>query len=232
MIWARPIRREVLPPRGHPRVRRARESVLLAVGILGATVMPHVVFLHSHLMQGRIPTSRTRAGAPRCFTSKRLDDRHRHEPGWPDQRRDAGHGRGDLQRHWLRGMWPRWKTPTRRSTPLLGPASSTVFAISLVASGLSASTVGTHGRPGDHAGLPAPHDPHLGPPPGHHPAGAASRSGIGLEPTSTLVISQVVLSFCLPVGADPAGAVHPPPRPDGRPGQSTAPRRHRRCASA
>ena len=31
------------------------ESVLLAVGILGATVMPHVVYLHSALTQNRIP---------------------------------------------------------------------------------------------------------------------------------------------------------------------------------
>src|SRR5207302_10349438 len=34
---------------------RGTDSVLLAVGILGATVMPHVIFLHSHLTQGRIP---------------------------------------------------------------------------------------------------------------------------------------------------------------------------------
>ncbi len=33
------------------------ESVLLATGILGATVMPHVIFLHSGLMQGRIRTN-------------------------------------------------------------------------------------------------------------------------------------------------------------------------------
>jgi len=31
------------------------DSVLLAVGILGATVMPHVVYLHSALTQHRIP---------------------------------------------------------------------------------------------------------------------------------------------------------------------------------
>jgi Mn2+/Fe2+ NRAMP family transporter len=30
------------------------ESVLLAAGILGATVMPHVIFLHSSLTQDRI----------------------------------------------------------------------------------------------------------------------------------------------------------------------------------
>ena len=55
MVWAAPDWREVgrhvlLPQFAGP------ESVLLAVGILGATVMPHVVFLHSHLMQDRIPT--------------------------------------------------------------------------------------------------------------------------------------------------------------------------------
>jgi manganese transport protein len=33
-----------------------RESVLLATGILGATVMPHVIFLHSALTQDRIVT--------------------------------------------------------------------------------------------------------------------------------------------------------------------------------
>src|SRR5512140_1985340 len=32
------------------------ESVLLATGILGATVMPHVIFLHSALTQGRLVT--------------------------------------------------------------------------------------------------------------------------------------------------------------------------------
>ncbi len=30
------------------------ESILLATGILGATVMPHVIYLHSALMQGRV----------------------------------------------------------------------------------------------------------------------------------------------------------------------------------
>jgi manganese transport protein len=35
---------------------RGTQSVLLATGILGATVMPHVIFLHSALTQGRIVT--------------------------------------------------------------------------------------------------------------------------------------------------------------------------------
>src|SRR5438034_5599316 len=33
---------------------KGTESILLAVGILGATVMPHVIYLHSALMQDRI----------------------------------------------------------------------------------------------------------------------------------------------------------------------------------
>ena len=43
------IARAVLVPRF-----AGSESVLLAAGILGATVMPHVIFLHSALTQGRI----------------------------------------------------------------------------------------------------------------------------------------------------------------------------------
>src|SRR6202165_5345544 len=55
MVWAAPDWGEVASHALLPNFA-GPESVLLAVGILGATVMPHVVFLHSHLMQGRIPT--------------------------------------------------------------------------------------------------------------------------------------------------------------------------------
>ena len=34
---------------------RGNESVMLAVGIIGATVMPHAIYLHSSLTQGRMP---------------------------------------------------------------------------------------------------------------------------------------------------------------------------------
>ena len=40
------------------------DSVLLAVGILGATVMPHVVYLHSALTSARVRTQSTRREAP------------------------------------------------------------------------------------------------------------------------------------------------------------------------
>ncbi|HXZ03636.1 MAG TPA: Nramp family divalent metal transporter, partial [Ktedonobacteraceae bacterium] len=83
-------------------------------------------------------------------------------------------------------------------TPLLGAAASMVFAISLLASGLSSSTVGTMAGQVIMQGfvgftipiwirrlvtmLPA-----------------ILVAAIGFNPTSTLVISQVVLSFVLPL---------------------------------
>ena len=48
------------------------ESVLLAVGILGATVMPHVIYLHSALTQNRI-VPRNDAEARRLFRYTKVD---------------------------------------------------------------------------------------------------------------------------------------------------------------
>ena len=52
------------------------ESVLLAVGILGATCMPHVIYLHSALTQRRIVgTTRTHAGASSASSSSTSSSR-------------------------------------------------------------------------------------------------------------------------------------------------------------
>src|SRR6266511_3988641 len=48
------------------------ESVLLAVGILGATVMPHVIYLHSALMQNRI-VPRDAGEARRLYRFTKID---------------------------------------------------------------------------------------------------------------------------------------------------------------
>ena len=57
--------------------------MLLATGILGATVMPHVIYLHSALTQSRIPP---RDDAERRellrFGAPRRDDRDGRSPGW------------------------------------------------------------------------------------------------------------------------------------------------------
>src|SRR5437763_5205059 len=51
---------------------KANESVLLAVGILGATVMPHVIYLHSALTQSRI-VPQNDAEARRLYRFTRID---------------------------------------------------------------------------------------------------------------------------------------------------------------
>ena len=90
----------------------------------------------------------------------------------------------------------------RTLTPLLGPASGWVFAISLLASGLSSSTVGTMSGQVIMQGFLHRQIPiwirrlvTMLP--------ALVVIGIGLEPTRTLVLSQVVLSFGLPFALVP-----------------------------
>jgi manganese transport protein len=176
------------------------ESVLLAVGILGATVMPHVVFLHSHLMQGRIPTL-DHQQVQRLFHFERLET--------IGAMSLAGlinaamlvmaaatfnaSGNADVAT---------METAHETLTPLLGQASSTVFAISLVASGLSASTVGTMAGQVIMQGYLRRTIPlwlrrlvTISP--------ALLAIWLGFEPTTTLILSQVVLSFCLPVALVP-----------------------------
>jgi manganese transport protein len=90
----------------------------------------------------------------------------------------------------------------RTLAPLLGTASSWVFAVSLLASGLSSSTVGTMSGQVIMQGFIHRQIPiwlrrlvTMLP--------ALVVIAIGLEPTRTLVISQVVLSFGLPFALVP-----------------------------
>jgi manganese transport protein len=90
----------------------------------------------------------------------------------------------------------------RTLTPLLGSAASTVFAISLLASGLSSSTVGTMAGQVIMQGFIHRTIPGwvrrvvtMGPP--------IIVIALGLDPTRTLVLSQVVLSFGLPFAVIP-----------------------------
>ena len=90
----------------------------------------------------------------------------------------------------------------RTLAPLLGSASSWVFAVSLLASGLSSSTVGTMSgqvimQGFVHWQIPIWLRRLLTMLP------ALIVIGIGLEPTRTLVLSQVVLSFGLPFALAP-----------------------------
>jgi manganese transport protein len=176
------------------------ESVLLATGILGATVMPHVVFLHSALTQGRIVV-RDPSQLRRLFRFECVDVTLAMGV--------AGLVNGAMLIMAAATFFEKGLTTVgtieeahRTLAPLLGSASSWVFAVSLLASGLSSATVGTMSGQVIMQGflhwqipiwlrrlltmLPA-----------------LIVIGIGLEPTRTLVISQVVLSFGLPFALVP-----------------------------
>jgi manganese transport protein len=172
------------------------DAVLLAVGIIGATVMPHVIYLHSGLTQSRI-VPRTDAEARRIFDFEKIDvalamgtaglvnlamlfmaAKVFHFTGHADV--------GDIQ------------TAYQTLTPLLGAAASLIFGISLLASGVSSSSVGTMAGQVVMQGFVNFHIPiWLRRVLTMLPALAAIL--LGLDPTRTLVISQVVLSFTLPI---------------------------------
>jgi manganese transport protein len=176
------------------------ESVLLAVGILGATVMPHVIYLHSALTQNRVVPQNDEE-AKRLYRYTKIDV--------VIAMTIAGlinmamlvvaatvfFGSGLLNVDSLEGAH-------RTLAPILGGASSTLFALALLASGLSSSTVGTLSGQVVMQGfidrkipifvrrlvtmLPA-----------------LAVAAIGLDPSRTLVISQVILSFGIPFALIP-----------------------------
>jgi manganese transport protein len=176
------------------------ESVLLAVGILGATVMPHVIYLHSALMQNRI-VPRDAGEARRLYRFTKIDV--------VIAMSIAGvinmamlvvaaavfFKSGLLHVESLEGAH-------RTLAPLLGGASSTLFALALIASGLSSSTVGTLAGQVVMQGFIRRKIP-LTVRRGVTMLPAFVVIAIGLDPSRTLVISQVVLSFGIPFALIP-----------------------------
>lgn len=176
------------------------ESVLLATGILGATVMPHVIFLHSALTQDRIVV-RDPAQMRRLFYFELVDV-------------IIGMGLAGLVNAAMLIMAASTfhaqglqevgsiEEAHRTLTPLLGSASSFVFAISLLASGLSSSTVGTMSGQVIMQGFLHSTIP-IWIRRGATMVPALVVIALGLDPTRTLVISQVVLSFGIPFALVP-----------------------------
>ncbi|MBI4318291.1 MAG: Nramp family divalent metal transporter [Chloroflexi bacterium] len=176
------------------------ESVLLSVGILGATVMPHVIFLHSALVQNRMPAP-TPELARRLFRLELVDV-------------ILAMSLASLINAAMLVMAAVTFNATGRSEvasleeayqtliPLLGTFASTIFAISLLASGLSSSVVGTMAGQVVMQGYLRRRIPvwlrrlvTMAP--------ALAVIALGLDPTQSLVISQVVLSFGIPFALVP-----------------------------
>jgi manganese transport protein len=176
------------------------ESILLAVGILGATVMPHAIYLHSSLTQNRIVV-RDPSKMRRLLRFEIADV-------------SIAMGIAGLinmamlimaaATFFAKGMTGVGSLEEAHKTlePLLGKAASWVFAVSLLASGLSSSTVGTMAGQVIMQGFIQRRIPSW-----------IRRMAtmvpslvvifIGLDPTRTLVISQVLLSFGLPFAIIP-----------------------------
>ncbi|HYP60162.1 MAG TPA: Nramp family divalent metal transporter [Thermomicrobiales bacterium] len=176
------------------------ESVLLAVGILGATVMPHVIFLHSALTQDRIVTREPKQ-LHRLFRFELVDI--------VIAMGIAGMINAAMLIMAASTFWEQGLTEIasieeahRTLEPLLGSAASVIFGISLLASGLSSSTVGTMAGQVIMQGFIERHIP-IWLRRGLTMIPALIVAAIGLDPTRTLVLSQVVLSFGIPVALIP-----------------------------
>jgi manganese transport protein len=176
------------------------ESILLATGILGATIMPHVVFLHSSLTQGRIRVHDARQRR-RLLRFEVADITIALGVAGFVNAAILIMAAGTFH-HFGKSEVASLNDAYLTLQPLLGRAAGGIFAISLLTSGLASTTVGTM-------------------------AGQVIMQGfierqipiwvrrfitilpsvivilLGLDPTRTLVISQVCLSFGLPFAIVP-----------------------------
>ncbi len=176
------------------------ESILLATGILGATVMPHVIFLHSGLTQGRIVTREPKK-LKRLFHFELIDVLIAMSIAGLVNMAMLIMAASTFYTHGLSNI-ASIEEAYRTLTPLLGSAAGIVFAISLLASGHSSSTVGTMAGQVIMQGFV----------PFKIPMWVRRLAtmlpsfiviALHLDPTQSLIMSQVVLSFGLPFAIIP-----------------------------
>jgi manganese transport protein len=176
------------------------ESVLLAVGILGATVMPHVIYLHSALMQNRI-VPQDDAEARRLYRFTKIDVAIAMTLAGVINVAMLVVAAAVFFKSGLHNV-ASLEGAHRTLQPLLGHASGTLFALALIASGLSSSTVGTLAGQVVMQGFIRRRIPlTLRRAVTMLPAFVVI--AIGVDPSRTLVISQVVLSFGIPFALVP-----------------------------
>ena len=176
------------------------ESVLIAAGILGATVMPHVIFLHSSLTQDRIVVD-SPVLKRRLFRFEIVDVCVAMGVAGFVNAAMLIMAAATFNRAGL-GHIASIEEAYITLEPLLGSAARYMFAISLLASGLASSAVGTMSGQVIMQGFLERHIPvwlrrlvTILP--------SLVVIFIGFDPTRTLVISQVVLSFGLPFAVIP-----------------------------
>jgi manganese transport protein len=170
-------------------------ALLLAVGIIGATVMPHAIYLHSGLTQARIP-ARNDTERKRLIRASNgeviitLSLAGLVNVAMVVMASAAFHsGHSDVAEI---------ETAYHSLTPLLGPAAAVLFLVSLLASGVSSSAVGTlagqvimQGFVGFTIPIWLRRAATMLP--------ALIVVALGVDATTALVASQVVLSIALPL---------------------------------
>ncbi len=175
-------------------------SVLLAVGILGATVMPHVIYLHSALTQDRVrPESDEEARRLMRYT--RIDVAIAMTIAGLINVAMLVMAASTFFKSGLRNV-ESLEGAHRTLAPILGGASSAIFALALLASGLSSSTVGTMAGQVVMQGFVRRRIP-LALRRAVTMIPALIVIGIGVDASRTLVFSQVVLSFGIPFALVP-----------------------------
>jgi len=175
------------------------DSVLLASSMLGATVMPHVIYLHSALARDRHGVT-TDPGRIRSLLKATR---------WDVGAALVVAGAINISMLLLAAASLRGVAGTdsiegahAAIVAALGPVIGVVFAVGLLASGLASTSVGTYAGASIMGGLLRVKIPLL-----------ARRVvtlipalvvlGIGFDPTRALVLSQVVLSFGIPFALIP-----------------------------
>jgi manganese transport protein len=192
--WDQVLKHAVTPEFG------GSEAVLLSVGILGATVMPHVIYLHSALTQDRL-VPETDADAQTLLRYTRIDViiamsiAGLINVAMLVMAASTFFNTGLLHVDSLEGAH-------KTLEPILGGASSALFALALIASGLSSSAVGTLAGQVVMQGFIRRRIPltvrrlvTMLP--------AFVVIAFGVDPSRTLVLSQVVLSFGIPFALVP-----------------------------
>ncbi|MBB6146945.1 manganese transport protein [Silvibacterium bohemicum] len=184
------------------------KSIYIAVAMLGATVMPHVIYLHSALVQPRLQAEQA---LPNSTPRRQYAARLRH------LRYEAIDVFAAMNAAWLVNsamivvaaaafgghvLANPIEDAHRTLGPLLGEGSAIMFAVALLCSGLSSSTVGTMaGQVIIEGFLDVKFSIFLRRLLTLVPAIAVIASG--LDPLRILILSQVVLSFALPFALIP-----------------------------
>jgi manganese transport protein len=176
------------------------ESILLATGIIGATVMPHVIYLHSALTQRRV-VGRDDGERRRILGFERVDVvialslAGAVNLSMMIVAAALFHGSGLTGVDSIEGAFEGLKA-------LVSDRAATVFGVALLASGFASSSVGTMAGQVVMQGFIRRGIPiflrraiTLAP--------ALVVLGLGIDPTDALVASQVVLSFGIPFALVP-----------------------------